>query len=101
MSKKEKSSKPFSQRLCEAFDIPVGTFGRISFIEASGNRELCISGCEELIAYAEDKVILELCDHRLIICGSELELRSFSGGRIAVNGCIASIVYDKENRYVR
>jgi len=89
--------KPFSQRLCEKLDIPVGTVGRISFIEAVGNRELCISGCEGLISYTDKKVILELCDSRLTVTGAGLELRSFSGGRISVSGMIAGIVYGEEN----
>ncbi len=88
--------KPLSQRMCETLDIPVGTFGRISFIEAVGNRELSISGCESLTSYTGEKVILELCDGRLTVTGTELELRSFSGGSVLVNGVITSIIYGTE-----
>jgi len=85
--------KPLSQRLCETLDIPVGTFGRISFIEAVGNRELCISGCETLTSYSDTQVVLMLCDGQLTVNGSLLELRSFSGGRVSVSGIIESILY--------
>ncbi|MBQ8509139.1 MAG: YabP/YqfC family sporulation protein [Clostridia bacterium] len=88
--------KPLSQRLCETFDIPVGTFGKISFIEAAGNRELSISGCESLVAYTEECVVLELCDGCITIRGSDLTLRSFTGGRVTVNGIIVSIFYGRE-----
>ncbi len=88
--------KPLSQRLCETFDIPLGAVGRISFIEAVGNRELCISGCEGLSSYTDGRVILELCDGRLTITGTGLELRSFSGGRVSVSGRISGIIYGAE-----
>lgn len=91
MSKKIK--KPISQRLCETLDIPVGTFGKISFIEAVGNRELCVSGCLGLISYTDRLVILELCDGILTVSGSLLELHSFSGGRVSVSGVISGISY--------
>lgn len=90
------AKKPLSQRLCETLDIPVGAFGRISFIEAAGNRELSINGCEGLIAYSEEKVVLELCDGCMTIRGSGLTLQSFTGGRVTVNGAIAGILYGKE-----
>ena len=85
--------KPLSQRIAETLDIPVGTFGRISFIEAVGSRELCISGCEGLITYTGECVVLELCDGRLTVRGAGLELHSFSGGRVSVSGRIKGILY--------
>lgn len=85
--------KPLSQRICETLDIPVGTFGKISFIEAAGNRELGISGCESLLIYTEERIVLELCDGVITVLGEGLELRSFSGGRVSVNGTISGISY--------
>ncbi len=91
MNKSKK--KPISQRICETLDIPVGTFGKISFIEAVGNRELSISGCESLLAYTDECIVLALCDGNITVLGSGLELRSFSDGRVAVNGSISGISY--------
>jgi len=85
--------KPLSQRICETFDIPVGTFGKISFVEATGNRELGISGCEALLNYGSDRIVLRLCDGIITVLGEGLELRSFSGGRVTVNGIITGISY--------
>jgi sporulation protein YqfC len=87
---------PLSQRILDKLDIPVGTFGRISFIEATGNREINISGCVGLNEYSASRVVLELCDGFMTIIGSELELRSFSGGRVSVSGIISSIKYGRE-----
>lgn len=88
--------KPISQRICETLDIPVGTFGRISFLEAAGSRELCISGCESLVTYTDNRVVLDLCDGRLTVRGAALELHSFSGGRVSVSGRIKGIIYGTE-----
>ncbi len=95
MNKKHK--KPLSQRICERLDIPVGTFGRISFIEAVGNREVSVDGCEGLVAYTEELVVLILCDGFLSIRGTGLELHSFSYGRVSVSGIISNICYGNES----
>lgn len=91
MSKKIK--KPLTQRLCEALDVPVCTFGTTSLIEAVGNREISISGCLGLVSYTEELVVLELCDGVLTVAGSLLELHSFSCGRVSVSGIISRISY--------
>ncbi len=95
MSKKNK--KPLSQRICETLDVPVGTFGRISFIEAVGNREVCIDGCEGIATYTDSEVSLLLCDGELTLKGAKLELKSFSLGRVSVSGIIHSINYGDKN----
>lgn len=89
-------SLPLSQRILDSLDIPVGTFGKISFIEAAGNREVNISGCIGLAGYSSERVILELCDGYMTINGSCLELRSFTGGRVSVSGVISGIIYGRE-----
>jgi len=87
------SKKPLSQRLCETLDIPMGTFGRVSFVEAAGNRELGISGCVGLLTYTDRRIVLGLCDGMLTVTGESLELCSFSGGRVSLCGIISSIIY--------
>ena len=89
----KKAKKTISQRICKSFDIPDGTFGRCSNVEAVGNREALICGCEGLISYTDNEVVLNLCDNVMSVCGEGLVLRSFSGGRIAVCGRIDCIRY--------
>lgn len=95
MSKKAK--KPLSQRISAAFDIPEGTIGRCSSVEAVGQREVCVGGCEGLLSYTEDEVVLMLCDGVLTVKGEDLGLRSFSGGRVCVSGRIYCIRYGDES----
>lgn len=85
--------RPILERICETLDVPLGTFGRVSFVEATGNRELTISGCEGLLTYTDSKAVLRLCDGMLTVCGQGLELRSFAGGRVSVRGVVSSIQY--------
>ncbi|MCI8388541.1 MAG: hypothetical protein HFE63_08775 [Clostridiales bacterium] len=101
MSKKhdgdnESVKLPLSQRILNSLDIPVGTFGGVSFMEAAGNREINISGCLGLSEYSSERVVLELCDGYMTINGSSLELRSFTGGHISVSGIISGIIYGRE-----
>lgn len=88
--------KPISQRLCESLDIPCGTLGRTSFLEAVGNREVTVGGCLYLKTYRDDLVVLELCDGVISVSGRELELKSFSNGDISVSGIISRICYGEE-----
>ena len=94
MNKNKK--RPLSERICESLDIPVGTFGKISFIEAIGNRELTVSGCEGLLTYTDSRAVLRMCDGVLTVDGEGLELRSFAGGRVAVRGTVTCIRYGSE-----
>lgn len=94
MSKNTK--KTLSQRICESLDIPLGTLGRTSFIEATGNRQLIINGCFGLKTYTDREVVLELCDGPLSIMGHELELKSFSNGDVEVLGIITDIHYGEK-----
>ena len=89
MSKNKKISP--LQRLCEGLDIPVGTFGKNSFIEAVGRREVTVSGCEGLVNYTEKEVELRLCDGVVNISGEELQLQSFTLGRVLVRGRVSCI----------
>lgn len=89
----KKAKKTISQRICESFDIPVGTFGGCSGVEVIGNREASICGCEGLVSYTDGEVILTLCDSTVSVRGEGLTLRSFSGGRISVCGRIDCIRY--------
>ncbi len=91
MSKKIK--KPISQRICESLDVPEGAFGRTSFVEAVGNRELTVIGCEGLRTYTDSRVVLELCDGIFCVLGKDLELRSFIDGAVTVRGIISSVHY--------
>ena len=91
MSKKIK--KPISQLICESLDVPSGALGRTSFIEAVGNRELTVIGCEGLRTYTDSRVVLELCDGVFSVIGKELELKSFLDGTVTVRGIIASVHY--------
>lgn len=95
MSKNKK--RPLAERIGEKLDIPVGTFGKISFIEAVGNRELTVSGCEGLLTYTDNEAVLRLCDGVLTVCGEGLELRSFAGGRVSVRGTVTCIRYGEES----
>ena len=89
MSKNRKPSP--LQRLCDRLDIPSGTFGKSSFIEAVGNRELTVSGCEGIISYTENEVEIRLCDGCVSVSGYGLELQSFTLGRVGIRGRIVCI----------
>ena len=87
---------PLGERLLRALDVPVGAIGSVSFIEASGNRELEISGCTGLEVYTSERIVLILCDGALTIKGIGLELRSFSGGAVSVSGRISGIIFGRD-----
>ena len=89
----KKTKKPFSQRICERLDIPVGTVGKTFFVEAVGRREVSIGGCLGLISYTDMQTVLEVCDGTVTVTGQLLEIHSFSGGRVSVSGIVSGIYY--------
>ena len=93
-NKKEKPA--LTRKILDSLDIPVGAVGKISFVEAVGNREISVDGCVGLNEYCQQRIVLALCDGELTINGSGLELHSFSGGRVSVDGTIRSIEWGRE-----
>ncbi len=84
---------PILERIRRSLDIPADVLSGVSRIEAYGNRELEITGCDGLEVYSEETIILILCDGRVTIRGSSLELRNFSGGAMRITGTIGSVVF--------
>ena len=71
---------PVSQRVLDALDFPVGAFGRISFVEAAGNREVTVEGCVGLSEYGEKMISLELCDGTMTIAAPGASCGAFRAG---------------------
>lgn len=82
---------PLLERLRRSLDIPADALSGVSQSRLYGDRELEICGCDGLEVYSAERIILLLCDTRMTICGSSLELRSFSGGSIRITGIIRSV----------
>ena len=89
----KKTKKPLTQRLCETLDVPVGVVGKTFFVESVGRREVSVSGCLGLISYTDTQTVLEVCDGTVTVEGEMLEIHSFAGGRVSVDGIVYGIRY--------
>lgn len=95
MSDKRTDKLPFFERVRRAFDIPSGLIGD-EYIGVSGEHEVEISGCKALCDYSDSKIILCVGKRRTVIYGECLELCTFSGGYVRVNGIIKSLTFGED-----
>ncbi len=58
---------------------------------------LCVTGVSEVVSFDENAVILHTSLGTLTIQGQQLQLKQLSldGGQVAVDGSIASLVYEE------
>lgn len=83
---KKKIEKIFS----ESFRIPLDIISEIPMAYFTGNKQLCVDGCIGIKKYEKTEIIVYGKKHILTIQGEDLNMTTFSQGRICINGKIIS-----------
>lgn len=74
-------------------NVPGDVFCGELFIRMFGNREIIIENHKGIYSYTSDEIILSCKVNMLRICGSNLQIRYFSGCDMKITGNIQSITY--------
>ena len=82
---------PLSQRLHEALDFPLEGFANVTRVEVLGKHEAIAEGCESVLIYTADSIVLRMRKGYVRISGKDLEMESLIGDRITVRGIIYAI----------
>ena len=82
---------PFSQRLHETLDFPLEGFKGITRVEVIGRHEAIAEGCECVLIYTAESIVLRMRKGYVRITGEELEMESLIGDRITVRGIIHAV----------
>jgi sporulation protein YabP len=65
-----------------------------------GRQKLTMTGVTEVVSFDEHAVVLHTGLGTLTVHGKDLQLRQMSpeGGQVAVEGCVAALVYEEPRR---
>ena len=58
-------------------------------------KEMTVSGCERVICYTEEKVILGMKGGKLVVSGKELTVATFFGNEIKICGDVRAAFFAK------
>jgi sporulation protein YqfC len=92
--------KEFFTRFGERLDIPrevlPGGFG----LSMSGQNELTVRGCRQILSYAADCILLSLGKIALRVEGEDLLCTVFEAGNVTVQGLICRVSFDERQGHV-
>ena len=63
-------------------------------------KTLTMNGVSEVVSFDEDCVVLRTELGTLVVQGQQLQLKALSleGGQVAVEGCVAALIYEEPRR---
>lgn len=64
-------------------------------------KEMTVSGCERVIGYTEERVVLGMRGGELVAEGKGLNVTTFFGNEIKICGDIGSLTFERERGGVR
>ncbi len=89
--KQKRAHLPLPHRLHEALDIPLEGFPGISRAEIIGKHEASVYGCECVLVYTAESILVRVKKGYIRIVGKDLEMQSLIGDCITVHGEIRSL----------
>lgn len=75
----------------DILDVPLEGVSAWNTVQIVGDCEISVSGCEGVLIYMPDRVLLRGVSGNLLIIGEQLEMHSLSGDRITVCGKIRCV----------
>lgn len=88
-----KHSKPTTNKIIKAFDLPQDLFLGLSNISFSGNREIYISNHRGILNYGQEEMVILLKDYQFQIKGKDLCIISYSKDELTIQGYIHSMEF--------
>ena len=87
-NKKMQRKIRWQERMRDILDVPLEGISNWSTVQIVGDCEISVSGCEGVLIYMPDRVLLRGVSGNVLILGEHLEMHSLSGDRITVCGRI-------------
>lgn len=83
-------------KLANKLDKLKSSFNKHSYIQITDNTELIIDRCEQVLAYDESVIKLNLLKNALVIVGTALTMQNFSTEGVIIKGEINSIEFGEK-----
>ena len=74
-------------------DIPADILDGGIRLEMRGRNTLLVHGCQRIMGFSPDRVILRLKKCILTVCGCRLICTSYLAGAVGIEGCITGISF--------
>lgn len=84
-------SKQFIGKIMGYADFPPVALGVESRMEINGSRSVNIEGCDGILEYDSDKIVMRLSDGVVTVNGEALELSRYGEKYIVINGKIKGV----------
>ncbi len=81
--------------LCEKLDIPRETLPHGFALALSGQRELTLWGCQRILSYSAEEIVLSVGARTLRVTGKELLCTAFGAGAVTVTGEIDTLAFSR------
>lgn len=91
--KDETKLKQKADNLSRFLSFPEGTFKNFPTIQIRGNREINIDGCNGIVLYENESIILETRYCNINIRGKHLSLRNLTKNILSVQGFIKNVEF--------
>lgn len=97
----EKKRRPsdgrgFGVRMAGMLDVPAGCLSSASLVEVIGTGETVISGCDCILEYGAESILLRVHEGCVRVAGERLEIISLLKDRITVRGRIRAVYLSAE-----
>lgn len=87
------SPKAHAARLGKLLDIPSSAVSGMCQMELSGNREAIVDGCQGIVEYDENTIVLQTDRMNLRFSGRGLQIRVLTHSSAIVEGFITGIEF--------
>lgn len=85
--------KTVVQKVARALELPGDIAAGMAHIEMSGNREIVIDGCKNILEYDENVIKINAGKMTVRFCGRGLTLRNLSQDSAVIEGFVSSIEF--------
>jgi len=80
--------------LSNTLDLPQEAFGGVYSVTITGNNEIQINECGNIVKYEDGELFLQLNDRILKVYGDNLTLKTYFGNSVMINGKISKIEFE-------
>ena len=78
-------------RILRTAEIPEVAGGKASRIELDGGNEMLVEGCEAVLEYGDERIVLRLCDRVMAVEGQALEISGYGEKNLRITGNVVSV----------
>lgn len=93
-NKKPDETALINERLFDFLELTANSTGNKPLVQLFSNKELVVEGCQGLLSFDENSILLGTTIGKLRIDGRSLDLKNLSKSMVLIKGFILSVNYE-------